>query len=404
VWTFNGIAFLSGFSSFEIEDSTFSSSGPWNFMANITVETDLSTYFVGLSPGQTYYWQETEWANFFGVYVNAISNTLEVHQPSTVSLSYTTPSDSSVSLSWTNSAQYFGQIGFQSYTVLESINGGSFSSIDSITLPSTTSYLANGLSASTNYSFKVQTTDNRSQSTYSNVVAPTTAAELTASSSSSQTSVDVGQTLSFTCSAAGGTTPYSSYTWSFGDGTTGSGASVSHSYSQAGTQEATCTVQDAHGSSASSPPTTITVYSDPVPTTPSATPGAVQVGATVTFSTSASGGSGGYSYSWSGLPSGCSNANAPSVTCSPSTAATYSVTVTVTDSNGYSTTSSPTAFTVTPASPPGSIAGIPPTTFYIIIGVVIAAIVVGVAIAIVLRRRPPAATVSPPSPTPPTNP
>ncbi|EQD49717.1 cell surface protein, partial [mine drainage metagenome] len=227
-------------------------------------------------------------------------------------------------------------VGFNSYTVLESINGGSFSSVDTIPSEGTTTYTANGLSASTNYQFEVQTSDNRSQSTYSNVVAPTTVAGLTVSSSSSQTSADVGQAVSFTCSAAGGTTPYSSYTWNFGDGTTGSGASVSHSYSQSGTKEATCTVQDAYGSSASSPPTTITVYTDPVATAPSATPGAVQVGATVTFSTSASGGSGGYSYSWSGLPSGCSNANAPSVTCSPTTATTYGVTVTVTDSNGYS--------------------------------------------------------------------
>src|SRR6266568_3746107 len=57
---------------------------------------------------------------------------------------------------------------------------------------------------------------------------PTLSASFTYSPSSPQT----GQTVSFTGSASGGTSPYS-YSWSFGDGSTGSGSSVTHTYSSA---------------------------------------------------------------------------------------------------------------------------------------------------------------------------
>ena len=43
----------------------------------------------------------------------------------------------------------------------------------------------------------------------------------------------------------------SSYAWAFGDGTAGSGVSASHAYSGAGTFEATLTVTDLNGFSAS---------------------------------------------------------------------------------------------------------------------------------------------------------
>src|SRR5207247_3636899 len=59
---------------------------------------------------------------------------------------------------------------------------------------------------------------------------PTLSASFTYSPSSPQ----IGQTVSFTGSASGGTQPYS-YSWSFGDGSTGTGSSAKHTYSSAGT-------------------------------------------------------------------------------------------------------------------------------------------------------------------------
>jgi len=68
---------------------------------------------------------------------------------------------------------------------------------------------------------------------------PPLSATITASTSSAQ----VGQTVSFTASATGGTTPYS-YAISFGDGATGTGRTPTHAYSTAGSYTVTVTVTD----------------------------------------------------------------------------------------------------------------------------------------------------------------
>src|SRR5206468_2648963 len=124
---------------------------------------------------------------------------------------------------------------------------------------------------------------------------------LTASFTYSPSSPQVGQTVSFTGSSSGGTSPYS-YSWSFGDGSTGTGSPVTHSYSSAGSYTVVLTVRDS-----GSPQQTaisqqsITVTSPPPALTVSFTynPSSPQVGQTVSFSGSASRGVSPYSYSWS---------------------------------------------------------------------------------------------------------
>lgn len=59
-------------------------------------------------------------------------------------------------------------------------------------------------------------------------------------------SVNAGGSLSFTATASGGTSPYT-FSWSFGDGQTGSGATVSHTYQSAGNYNVTLTITDAIG-------------------------------------------------------------------------------------------------------------------------------------------------------------
>jgi plastocyanin len=58
--------------------------------------------------------------------------------------------------------------------------------------------------------------------------------------------VDVGQQASFSCTGAGGVPPYT-YSWAFGDGSTGSGASTTHIYNTPGTMNVACTVTDSLG-------------------------------------------------------------------------------------------------------------------------------------------------------------
>lgn len=59
----------------------------------------------------------------------------------------------------------------------------------------------------------------------------------------------VGQAVSYVGSAIGGTSPYS-FSWSFGDGASGTGASIAHSYTAAGTYSVQLTTRDSKSATA----------------------------------------------------------------------------------------------------------------------------------------------------------
>jgi PKD repeat protein len=55
-----------------------------------------------------------------------------------------------------------------------------------------------------------------------------------------------GQSTTFTATASGGAAPYT-FSWDFGDGSTGNGLSVMHTYAKAGTYNVTLTIKDSTG-------------------------------------------------------------------------------------------------------------------------------------------------------------
>jgi len=177
----------------------------------------------------------------------------------------------------------------------------------------------------------------------------------------SVSSVDYGQSVTFTAHPSGGTGTYPTYTWSgLPSGCTGitTISPVCTPTTGAGPYSVDYTVTDSDASTSGSSPTlAFTVYADPTTTTPVATPTAIDLGQSVSFSTSPSLGSGFYTtFTWgeSSGSLGCALVNAASITCTPTATGTYQVTVKVTDTNGGSSSYETSADLVVSSDPTAS--------------------------------------------------
>jgi hypothetical protein len=182
-------------------------------------------------------------------------------------------------------------------------------------------------------------------------------------------SIDAGQPETFTASWSGGTPAYTVKLYSSATSSCSATSTLSGSVTAVGaatsatfpavfptTNGSFCAVlaDGAVGtpaqSTTSSPAVAVTVVpalsvSTPVPSPRSS----ADVGQSVAFTSSSSGGSGSDTFGWSGAPTGCPGSTTSVLACADTTVAgTYSVTITAQDSNRFSTTSAPLAFTVDP--------------------------------------------------------
>ena len=151
----------------------------------------------------------------------------------------------------------------------------------------------------------------------------------------------------FTCSfdASGSSDPdgtITSYSWVFGDGTTGSGATVSHTYAAGGAYVVTLTVADNGGSTATETQS-VTVNSPPVASFTTAC-----TGVACNFNGSASSDSDGTitSYAWN-LGDG-TVVSGPTASHTYATGGIYPVTLTVTDNGGAVGTQSKSVTVIQP--------------------------------------------------------
>ena len=359
----------------------------WETIANLLYRTNTTFFVSGQDANAIGLWQIT-YQNTTG-FQN--SNTLSVTQPSVASLSYSQPTSTSMLLQWNNNAKYGGLLHFSSYQVMESINGGtyfvraSYSSFDSL------SYVVSGLSPSTNYSFYLNTTDEcigsgcptgSLSSSLSKIVTISTPGALVAIAHASPVTLDVRELASFICTSGGGAPPYV-YSWTFGDGSSGTGASPSHTYNAPGMMNVVCTVTDGFGNISDAKPIALPVYVDPSVKSFTLTPANSDLGERITFFVSTSGGNGSLTFSYTNLPAGCSSANSSSFSCIPTSSGTYDVTVTVTD-QGQETANSTLRLSIAPPR----VLGLPRTMLQaLIFGAIFGICAVIILSAVLLLRR-----------------
>lgn len=181
------------------------------------------------------------------------------------------------------------------------------------------------------------------QTTTANLMLTIISSPLSLSISASQTSGVTPLTVNFTAVASGGVQPYS-FLWEFGDGTVGSGQSVSKTYSTAGSYIVYCTVRDS-GGGVETKSIVITVL---LPLTLSISTDVVSgdTPLTVKFGASASGGLSPYSYLWDFGDGWFSSLQNPSYTYF--NAGVYTAVCTVIDSEGRIVSKSITVTATTP--------------------------------------------------------
>ena len=141
---------------------------------------------------------------------------------------------------------------------------------------------------------------------------------------------EVNLPVSFSATASGGTLPYVSFSWNFGDGSAlGSGNTVTHAYASAGTFSVTVTVTDSAGKTGTSAAQSVIVNAKLAVSTITASPNPASTGQTINFIATTSGGVAPVMCTWNfgdgATGTGCSTTHVYSTT------GNFTATVTVTD-------------------------------------------------------------------------
>ena len=128
------------------------------------------------------------------------------------------------------------------------------------------------------------------------------------------------------------------YAWTFGDGSTGNGATASHTYASAGTYTVTVTAKDEYGKTGTATETVKILGSGPVVNAGSAQ--SVNAESSLTFSQATeTGGTAPFAYSWS-FGDGTTAAGSLNPAHTYANPGSYTASVTVTDANKLTSTSS----------------------------------------------------------------
>lgn len=218
--------------------------------------------------------------------------------------------------------------------------------------------------------------------------------------------------VTFAATVTGGDFPLS-YQWDFGDGSTGTGAQLTHTYLTPGTFIAVVWANDSAGQS-SSYNISIDVHPGPISVEVTSQPAFVLQGQSVKLLGFAQGGTPPYTYTWSGVPAGCIAPATSNFSCQPSQNGNFTVSLTVIDRLGTHGTGETMVSVQSPGVASGSSAGSPGWLPYVILLLSFISVVVGVArlissrtttrktvIGAPLSPPPPPPSLPPPTPPPP---
>ena len=192
---------------------------------------------------------------------------------------------------------------------------------------------------------------------------------------------DVGLPIEFQGSVVSPGAPPLAYVWSFGDGSNGSGANLSHRYSAPGTYLVTVNASDAVFATANA---SVTVVVAPTPTAAiEVAPTTPNTSAPASLFAAVTGGTGPFTYSW--IFGDGSSSTLPSPTHQYNSSGTYVVSVWANDSVGGSAHASlsVTVHSGTSAAPAGTLGGFP-AWFWAGVGALAVIAVLG---SVVLLRR-----------------
>jgi hypothetical protein len=239
----------------------------------------------------------------------------------------------------------------QSQTFMATVYGGNSLSyqwyLDGSSVPGATSSSYSYTASGTSHSLYITATDSINGHFTSNAASIKVNPDPTVTVSPSSSTMDAGQSQTFTAAVTGGTAPFS-YQW-YLDGNPVGTNSTSYTYLATASEEPSVTIYAAVTDSASTPitvnSTTLTVAVNPLPTvTISPDSWTLSLGQSETFTANPVGGSGTYtSYQWYVNGSAQNGQTSSTFSYSTGSLGSATITVTVTDSAGITSAQSPPA-------------------------------------------------------------
>jgi PKD repeat protein len=337
------------FYNYTLEEASAGSDWRLSEVQVLPSASTTSTVVSGLAPSTDYDWQLTENYETCTLLLictdqSATSNLLNLSQPSVAFLNDTKVTSTSATLEWTNNATYGGLLDFWGYELYE-VEGHNAPELAQSLGTVDQQNFSVSLTPGASYSFFLNTSDCSSGcggssptllGSESNVVTLGALESLTVSLFATRSTIDLGQTDLFTCSAIGGKSPYT-YGWNFSGGSTFATGTESESARLTVTSTNTVACQVTDSEPAMAPALTHVLVNPPLSVVASVNRTTADAGQDVQYYCSVSNGTAPYSLNWT-LGNGASFLTVTGNRSDPETqygaAGEYAPTCTVSDAAG----------------------------------------------------------------------